>query len=207
MRRALGVWRGEARCEMRRCETTSSAVLVTVGTTRFDALVSSVLSDDCRSALFDACGFSRLVVQHGECGSETAARVASVVAADARVTAFAYDAEMARHVAACSLVIGHAGAGTTLDALRASKPLISVPNTALLGNHQEELAEALAAAEHAVRCRPDQLAGVVRAGAWRKLVPLPESRADRLADVLDEMMQEDDESRHAAAGSGLCSVQ
>lgn len=36
------------------------------------------------------------------------------------------------------------GSGSILDALRASVPLIVVPNAALLDNHQDELAEELA---------------------------------------------------------------
>ena len=42
------------------------------------------------------------------------------------------------------------GSGSILDALRISVPLIVVPNTALLDNHQEELAEVLAAQEYVV---------------------------------------------------------
>ena len=43
-----------------------------------------------------------------------------------------------------------AGSGSILDALRLAVPLIVVPNTALLDNHQEELAEELAAQGYVV---------------------------------------------------------
>lgn len=36
-----------------------------------------------------------------------------------------------------------AGSGTILDVLRLHKPMIVVPNTSLLHNHQEELASVL----------------------------------------------------------------
>lgn len=48
-------------------------------------------------------------------------------------------------VAAAALVVSHAGAGSIFEALRARKPLLVVVNTALMDNHQTELAEALAA--------------------------------------------------------------
>jgi hypothetical protein len=41
------------------------------------------------------------------------------------------------------LVISHAGSGSILEALRYQVPLIVVPNTTLLDNHQEELAVAM----------------------------------------------------------------
>ncbi|KAF2830862.1 hypothetical protein CC86DRAFT_391670 [Ophiobolus disseminans] len=41
------------------------------------------------------------------------------------------------------LVVSHAGSGSILEALRYQIPLIVVPNTSLLDNHQEELAVAM----------------------------------------------------------------
>lgn len=41
------------------------------------------------------------------------------------------------------LVVSHAGSGSILEALRYQVPLIVVPNTSLLDNHQEELADAM----------------------------------------------------------------
>ncbi|SCW00950.1 LAFE_0D01728g1_1 [Lachancea fermentati] len=39
------------------------------------------------------------------------------------------------------VVISHAGTGSILDALRASKPLIAVVNTSLMDNHQRQIAD------------------------------------------------------------------
>lgn len=47
-------------------------------------------------------------------------------------------------------VISHAGSGSILDAMRVSVPLIVVPNTDLLHNHQVELAEVLAEQNYVV---------------------------------------------------------
>lgn len=48
------------------------------------------------------------------------------------------------------LVVSHAGSGTILHALRVDVPLVVVPNSELLDNHQVELAEALAEQEYVV---------------------------------------------------------
>ena len=44
------------------------------------------------------------------------------------------------------------GSGTILDVLRLNKPLIVVPNSSLLDNHQQELADALADLGHLKTC-------------------------------------------------------
>jgi beta-1,4-N-acetylglucosaminyltransferase len=41
------------------------------------------------------------------------------------------------------LIAASTGAGTVLDAMRLDVPIIVVPNTSLLDNHQAELAEEL----------------------------------------------------------------
>jgi beta-1,4-N-acetylglucosaminyltransferase len=49
------------------------------------------------------------------------------------------------------LVISHAGSGSILEALRYQVPLVVVPNTALLDNHQEELAVAMEKQNYVLR--------------------------------------------------------
>ncbi|KAL5118894.1 N-acetylglucosaminyldiphosphodolichol N-acetylglucosaminyltransferase catalytic subunit alg13 [Pleosporales sp. CAS-2024a] len=49
------------------------------------------------------------------------------------------------------LIISHAGSGSILEALRYHIPLIVVPNTELLDNHQEELADAMDRANYLIR--------------------------------------------------------
>ncbi|KAH7148757.1 UDP-N-acetylglucosamine transferase subunit alg13 [Dactylonectria macrodidyma] len=49
------------------------------------------------------------------------------------------------------LVISHAGTGTILDAWKLSIPLVVVPNTLLLDNHQTEMAEHLAKEGYAIQ--------------------------------------------------------
>ena len=58
-------------------------------------------------------------------------------------------------------VISHAGSGSILDALRISVPLIVVPNTTLLHNHQVELAEELAEQHYVVHGNLEKLSEAI----------------------------------------------
>lgn len=55
------------------------------------------------------------------------------------------------------LIIGHAGAGTCLEALQLNKPLVVVINDKLADNHQFELAERLAKDGHLFFTTPADL--------------------------------------------------
>jgi len=59
------------------------------------------------------------------------------------------------------MVISHAGSGSILDALRIGAPIVVVPNTDLLHNHQVELAEALAEQEYVIHGKVDNLAASI----------------------------------------------
>lgn len=52
------------------------------------------------------------------------------------------------------------GSGTILDAMRLSAPLIVVPNTTLLDNHQVELAEELARQDYVIHAKLDEPNGL-----------------------------------------------
>eukprot|EP00975_Prorocentrum_lima_P019488 4104021-Prorocentrum_lima.AAC.1 len=56
------------------------------------------------------------------------------------------------------LIVSHAGAGSIVEALRLRKKLVVVVNTALMDNHQLELAEALADRDHVVATTCENLA-------------------------------------------------
>jgi beta-1,4-N-acetylglucosaminyltransferase len=55
------------------------------------------------------------------------------------------------------VVICHAGAGTVLDALRLSVPIIVVPNPSLLDDHQTELAEELESQGYVIHGQLEEL--------------------------------------------------
>lgn len=88
------------------------------------------------------------------------------------------------------------GSGTILDALRMSVPLVVVPNTDLLDNHQVELAQALAEQDYVVQGDKDNLAKALEEAEVlrkkQKSWPPPNAGVQReakgLKGVLDEEM-------------------
>ena len=61
------------------------------------------------------------------------------------------------------LVVSHAGAGSVFETLRAKKPLLVVVNDALMGNHQQELAETLHEMGHLRWCAPEGVGDAIAA--------------------------------------------
>jgi beta-1,4-N-acetylglucosaminyltransferase len=154
---------------------------VTVGTTRFDALVALVACERFLEVLV-ACGFSSLTIQHGRGPSPTIASTASI---PVEVECYSLKPSLKDDLERADLVIGHAGAGTVLEVLRKGKPLVVVPNSTLMGNHQLELAEALASRGHVQRSTVDRLTEVLERGDWKSLVPYPAADATAFPKFLD----------------------
>ena len=139
-------------------------VLVTVGSTRFDALVETALSQPVLSALSQK-GYSDIVIQCGnsrvdELGTTDVEGIVHKSGLDVKVWRFKPNLD--EEYDAADLVIGHAGlcpspqfslfavnlvhdlgSGTILEVLRRCKALIIVPNPTLLDNHQEDMAHAM----------------------------------------------------------------
>ncbi|KAI4756533.1 hypothetical protein E4T52_11384 [Aureobasidium sp. EXF-3400] len=94
------------------------------------------------------------------------------------------------------LVVSHAGSGTILDALRIDVPLVVVPNSELLDNHQVELADALAEQEYVVHGRLENLPQALldaeklrlRKKAWPPVNSGTHRQTKGLAAVVDEEM-------------------
>jgi len=60
-------------------------------------------------------------------------------------------------MADAGLVIGHAGAGTILDSLEASKPILVVANDLLMSQHQAEIANVMQSLGHLFSSTPARL--------------------------------------------------
>lgn len=92
------------------------------------------------------------------------------------------------------LAISHAGSGSILEGLRFQVPLIVVPNTALLDNHQEELAEAMDRVGYVIHGNVDHLAPAIKAseGFRTRMAQFPpvtagkERKVKSFANVMDE---------------------
>ncbi|KAG5472275.1 hypothetical protein LSCM1_03674 [Leishmania martiniquensis] len=137
--------------------------LVTVGSTRFPALVAAMVQPGVCAALHQRFGIERLYVQHGTAEVVVPAEATllpaapTIAGADAShstqvwscggllVEAFSYRPHLDAVIRGAALVITHAGAGTILEGLQAQRALVVVPNRQLMSDHQLELAEALAA--------------------------------------------------------------
>lgn len=119
-----------------------TVVLVTVGTTRFDALVTRIYSEEFQASA-ESMGVVEIVLQHGQ---------SPIPNSDSKVRPEAYISDMESCIQTADIVIGHAGSGTVLDVLRGPifdhatrhiPKLILVPNQELMDNHQQELAHRL----------------------------------------------------------------
>ncbi|KAG9193779.1 beta-1,4-N-acetylglucosaminyltransferase [Alternaria panax] len=144
--------------------SSSKLCFVTTGATApFIELIETVLSSSCLDALRES-GFTHLLIQYGS---------AKDVYQDFSMLAQAYmrESKAKRNLIidgidfnpdglqaqfklvqrSKGLVISHAGSGSILEALRYQIPLIVVPNTGLLDNHQEELAVAMERNNYLVR--------------------------------------------------------
>ena len=124
--------------------------LVTVGTTKFNALIESVDSASVADALIEL-GFSHLFLQIGQ-GEYIPERLIPDGQTEATIDRaygslsieyFRLVPSLAEYVDRADLVISHAGAGSIFEALNAGKRVIAVPNPLLMGNHQKELANHL----------------------------------------------------------------
>ncbi|KAI3622861.1 ALG13 [Malassezia furfur] len=174
-------------------------VLVTVGSTRFDALVHAALSDAFVDAVRDVGGAdARVIVQYGQSAVPPSAWPTEprsiegivwerAVVGGVEVLRGAYVPELRPWLAQADVVVTHAGAGTLLEALRApQRPrILAVPNGALMDDHQRELADVLGADGYVVVGTPSALPAQVRAVSHAALAAFP----PRAAHALDALLR------------------
>ncbi|OMH84829.1 putative bifunctional UDP-N-acetylglucosamine transferase and deubiquitinase ALG13 [Zancudomyces culisetae] len=144
-------------------------VFVTVGTTRFDELISHIFSSGSLLVLFEKLGYTQLIIQHGNSTPVPTPRKSGLC-----IQLFDYSNDLSSYYDRADLVISHAGkfsgtckavlflinlakkgiwskclcinilgAGTILSCLKQKKRLIVVVNDKLMNNHQYELAAEL----------------------------------------------------------------
>lgn len=118
-------------------------VFVTVGTTRFDKLVSAATSPLALSWM-KSQGYTCLTVQYGT-GKQPEIDESS---SPLKVRTYDFQPSLDEDMKSADLILSHAGAGTVMEALRLRKKLVVVINTALMNNHQTELAGAMAERSH-----------------------------------------------------------
>lgn len=185
----------------------SKVCLVTTGATApFTKLIEAVLSP-ASLVSFLQCGVTHILVQYGtakdvyQSSAETARQYLKQNGNEQKldIDGLDFDSGGLRDQFKLvqqtqGLVISHAGSGTILEALRFQVPLIVVPNTALLDNHQEELAVAMDMAGYVIHGNVDHLAPAIKAsdGFRTKMAQFPpvtagkERKVKSFANIMDE---------------------
>ncbi|KAI0341574.1 glycosyl transferase, partial [Trametopsis cervina] len=174
-------------------QLTGMLAFVTVGSTRFDGLVQRALSEAVGDSLRSK-GYTQLVVQCGNSDFDasgfnragdiwTRRRKDGVV-----VEVWRFKPTLQKEYERADLVISHAGSGTILDVLRLQKPLIVVPNSTLMDDHQQELATSLADLGHVKAATVQNLIPVIEKFNRSTLVPFPAFNGSRFREILDEEM-------------------
>ena len=160
-------------------------VFVTVGTTKFDALIKKIFSHDVQDALTEK-QYTNLTVQIGNSQEPGTDLLDSQTTID---EVYKFKPSLDSDIKSADLVIAHAGAGTCLEVLESNKPLIVVINEELMGNHQTELAERLEKDNHLVRCTCSTLANAIREFDLTLLVPYEKGNIEIFANFIEDLMK------------------
>ncbi|KIM29009.1 glycosyltransferase family 1 protein [Serendipita vermifera MAFF 305830] len=168
-------------------------VFVTVGSTRFDALVDKVISEEVILSL-KSKGFEKMVIQTGHSnvpsglGLKENEDMSQGNIFGLLIEVWPFRPSLKEMYEDAELVIGHAGSGTIIEVLRLGKRMIAVPNETLLHNHQAELAEALDAVGYLVSSSVRDLAVAIGQATSKKFERFPEYDASKFNGILDEEM-------------------
>ncbi|XP_019864660.1 UDP-N-acetylglucosamine transferase subunit ALG13 homolog [Aethina tumida] len=174
-------------------------VFVTVGTTKFPKLIDVVTSSDIHEAFLEL-GVTCVLLQYGKdypihslCDKgfkllEKQEDSVTYCSPDNEIVfhCIEYTNKFIGNIRESDLVIGHAGAGTCLEVLRETVPLIIVINEDLMDNHQQELAEKLQEEGYAYYCKTEQLKNALLNYKTRK--PYPIADPYTFPDYLDKCM-------------------
>ncbi|OAG12478.1 uncharacterized protein CC84DRAFT_124104 [Paraphaeosphaeria sporulosa] len=185
----------------------SKLCFVTTGATApFTKLIEAVLSPSSLDAFLE-CGVTHIFIQYGTAKdvyhstAEAARQYLKAISTEQELKIDGMDFDSSGLKEQFKLVqqtqglaISHAGSGSILEALRYQVPLIVVPNTALLDNHQEELAVAMDRAGYVIHGNVDHLAPAIKVseGFRTKMAQFPpvtagkERKTKSFANIMDE---------------------
>jgi beta-1,4-N-acetylglucosaminyltransferase len=160
-------------------------IFVTVGTTDFDMLITAIDTPEFVSFI-KSRGCRKLIVQIGR-GRKEPQYITNLSEA-ITVEVYRYKPSLAADMTSADLILSHAGAGSISEALQLRKTLIVCVNEALMGNHQVELAEALAERNYCFFTVPSRLCDFLDSSDYSALrvypTPDPEVFAHFLTDAL-----------------------
>lgn len=154
---------------------TKRSIFVTVGTTRFDRLVDAMTRPEALQWM-TRNGYTNLIIQYGKGHEPVMAQDTSI-----HVRSYSFQPSLEQDMRDASLIISHAGAGTVMEALKYKKRLVVVINTALMDNHQTELAHAMAKRGHLfVVDTPSDLQDMNTWNDFDAFVPIPHEGGDEM---------------------------
>ena len=157
-------------------------VFVTVGTTKFDALIEAVDTNEVADTLVSK-GYSQLVIQKGAGRYQVQTLVPlgeqhHQHTSGLQTSVFEFAPSLADFMQQADLIISHAGSGSIFEALRLGKPLVAVPNAILMDNHQAELAEHISHLNYIIAARPNTLAHTLQHLSVSGLTPYQSGNAE-----------------------------
>lgn len=163
-------------------------LFVTVGSTKFDKLVEKILSNDIASHLLDL-GFNRLILQVGDStyNSEQVETLQKDFNLDIEV--YKYKSSILEDIERADVVVGHAGAGTCLEVLRANKRLLVVVNDTLMDNHQTELADQLTKENYVVQTTVTELSNNLSAICDTELERFPPKDSSKFEEIFNDALK------------------
>jgi len=181
---------------------TKECLITTGATAEFPELIQAALSPECLKSFVEN-GFTRLNFQ---CGASISS-FQDLKPSDTKgldINAFDFNKNgLNKEMRACQakegvsqkgLVICHAGAGTILDAMRLGLSLVVVPNSSLLDNHQDELAEELEKQGYATKSDTGNLAAAIGI-ACQKGQKAWGGHTSRFSDIVDTVVGYEEDVR------------
>ncbi|XP_050549128.1 UDP-N-acetylglucosamine transferase subunit ALG13 homolog [Daktulosphaira vitifoliae] len=115
---------------------TNKSIFVTVGTTKFDELITAIINP-LTLQILKKKGFSTITMQIGN--SKIIPHSSGLI----DIQYYTYKPDIEHDMSNHDLIISHGGAGSIMQALDHNKALLVVINENLMDNHQYELAEKL----------------------------------------------------------------
>ena len=161
-----------------------TTVFVTVGTTRFDALIGAIESDEVLDTLA-GLGYERVLVQYGHGQEPFQSRQRRPRLA---LESYRFKPSLQADFEGADLVISHAGFGCLIESLNLHKPVVAVTNAALMDDHQTEIAAHLERQGYAVRTTPDQLASALQQADFKGRTLLPKAAPEKYAMYIDKLL-------------------
>ncbi len=118
-------------------------IFATVGTTKFDDLLSILLSTQVFTQL-KKLGYTSIIIQSGNSNlSFLTDSLRQQLQSILPFEIFNFAPSLSEYMKNADLIISHGGAGCLFESLSLKKKVIAVINETLMGNHQEELASVL----------------------------------------------------------------